>query len=80
MTNYSDVRRRGAISFRPTFCALVTGALLLASATSGVTAPSDTERPGYVATEAEEQLSAELRRQIVFFRTTEPPGTIVVFT
>jgi len=80
LTNYSDVRRRGATSFRPTFCALVTGALLLASATSGVTAPSDTERPGYVATEAEEQLSAELRRQMVFFRTTEVPGTIVVHT
>ena len=76
LTNYSDVRRRGATSF----CALVTGALLLASATSGVTAPSDTERPGYIATEAEEQLSAELRRQMVFFRTTEVPGTIVVHT
>ena len=78
LTNYSDVRRGGVTLFRLTFCALVTGALLLASAISGVTAPSDTERPGYVATEAEEQLSAELRRQMVFFRTTEAPGTIVV--
>jgi lipoprotein-anchoring transpeptidase ErfK/SrfK len=31
-------------------------------------------------TEAEEQLAPELRRQMVFFRTTEAPGTIVVHT
>ena len=45
-----------------------------------MTALSDNERPGYVATEEEERLAAELRRQMVFFRTTEAPGTIVVHT
>jgi len=40
----------------------------------------DEERPGYVPTEEEEQLPAELRRQLVYFRSTEAPGTIVVHT
>src|ERR1700741_4116093 len=56
-------------------------AILLASAKPGVPAPqADDERPGYVPTEAEEQLPNELRRQMVFFRTTEAPGTIIVHT
>jgi len=55
--------------------------ILLASAKPGVPAPqADEERPGYVPTEAEEQLPNELRRQMVFFRTTESPGTIIVHT
>jgi len=55
--------------------------ILLGSAKSGVAAPqSDEERPGYVPTAAEEQLPNELRRQVVFFRTTETPGTIIVHT
>ena len=55
--------------------------LLLGSARPGVPAPqADVERPGYVPTEAEEQLPNELRRQAVFFRTTEAPGTIIVHT
>ena len=58
------------------FCLLVA----CVSAAPAAAALNDTERPGYVATEAEEQLSAELRRQMVFFRTTEVPGTIVVHT
>jgi lipoprotein-anchoring transpeptidase ErfK/SrfK len=61
---------------------LVTFVIMFACATRGVSAPArgDEERPGYVPTEQEEQLPAELRRQIVFFRTTEAPGTIVVHT
>ena len=56
-------------------------AILLGSARPGVPAPQrDEERPGYVPTEAEEQLPNELRRQTVFFRTTESPGTIIVHT
>jgi lipoprotein-anchoring transpeptidase ErfK/SrfK len=55
--------------------------LLLGSMSPGVPAPQgDEERPGYVPTEAEEQLPNELRRQMVFFRTTESPGTIIVHT
>jgi len=43
-------------------------------------AQADLERPGYTPTSEEEQLQAKLRRQTVFFRTTEAPGTIVVHT
>src|SRR5262245_47593063 len=60
---------------------LVGCTILLGSATPGVSAPrGDEEKPGYVPTEAEEQLPNELRRQMVFFRTSETPGTIVVHT
>src|ERR1044072_5447489 len=60
---------------------LVRGTLRLASMRAGVPAPqADEERPGYVPTEAEEQLPNELRKQMVFFRTTESPGTIIVHT
>jgi len=38
------------------------------------------EQPGYVPTPDEELLPAEYRPQPVYFRTNEPPGTIVVHT
>jgi lipoprotein-anchoring transpeptidase ErfK/SrfK len=38
------------------------------------------DQPGYVPNPTEEQLDVAFRRQAVFFRTTEKPGTIVVFT
>jgi lipoprotein-anchoring transpeptidase ErfK/SrfK len=38
------------------------------------------DQPGYQPAPAEEQLPPAFRRQLVFFRTTEPPGTIVVQT
>ncbi len=38
------------------------------------------DQPGYVPSEAEEQLPAIYQRQMVFFRTTEAPGTIIVHT
>jgi len=38
------------------------------------------ERPGYQPTAQEEQLPTAYQRQLVFFRTVEPPGTIVVST
>ncbi len=38
------------------------------------------EQPGYVPTAAEEMLPVELRPQPVFFRSSEPPGTIIVHT
>jgi lipoprotein-anchoring transpeptidase ErfK/SrfK len=63
-------------------CGLFAGTLLVALAGASVSlfAQSDEERPGYVPNEQEERLPAELRRQMVFFRTTEGPGTIVVHT
>jgi lipoprotein-anchoring transpeptidase ErfK/SrfK len=38
------------------------------------------EQPGYVPSPSEEVLPAIYRRQVVFFRTTEKPGTIIVDT
>jgi lipoprotein-anchoring transpeptidase ErfK/SrfK len=38
------------------------------------------EQPGYVPTPAEEQLDPQYRAQPVFFRSNEPPGTIVIHT
>lgn len=38
------------------------------------------DQPGYEPSAAEEDLPAEYQKQLVFFRTTEPPGTIVVNT
>lgn len=38
------------------------------------------DQPGYQPSRSEEELSGALQRQLVFFRTTEPVGTIVVFT
>jgi len=36
------------------------------------------DQPGYVPNPSDEQLDVAFQRQPVFFRTTEPPGTIVV--
>ena len=36
------------------------------------------DQPGYVPNPTEEELDVAFQRQPVFFRTTEPPGTIVV--
>jgi lipoprotein-anchoring transpeptidase ErfK/SrfK len=38
------------------------------------------DQPGYVPTEAEEQLPPELQRTMVYYRTTEAPGTIIIAT
>ena len=40
----------------------------------------DAEKPGYVPSQEEENLQAQFKRTVVFFRTSEPPGTIVVDT
>jgi lipoprotein-anchoring transpeptidase ErfK/SrfK len=38
------------------------------------------EQPGFVPDAAAERLPPAFQRQLVFFRTTEPPGTIVIST
>jgi lipoprotein-anchoring transpeptidase ErfK/SrfK len=38
------------------------------------------DQPGYVPSADEENLPAQFQRQMVFFRTTEAPGTIIVDT
>jgi len=40
----------------------------------------DGDQPGYVPSAAEEELPPEFKRTTVFYRTTEPPGTIIVST
>jgi lipoprotein-anchoring transpeptidase ErfK/SrfK len=57
----------------------VAGALL-AAAPAFAQQQDPGDRPGYVPTAEEEQLAPEYRHQIVFFRTNEPPGTIIVHT
>jgi lipoprotein-anchoring transpeptidase ErfK/SrfK len=44
-----------------------------------VTMPIE-DQPGYVPDRSAEQLPAAYRRQVVFYRTTEAPGTIIVHT
>jgi lipoprotein-anchoring transpeptidase ErfK/SrfK len=58
-------------------------AVMIACAATAWGAPGqarDEERPGYVPTEAEENLPPQFQRQVVFFRTNEAPGTIIVDT
>ena len=38
------------------------------------------DQPGYVPNEADEELPPEYKRTMVFYRTTEAPGTIVIST
>jgi lipoprotein-anchoring transpeptidase ErfK/SrfK len=67
---------------------LVTMALVCASSTlvaaQGFRQPQVTlpieDQPGYVPDSSAEQLPAAYRRQLVFYRTTEVPGTIIVHT
>jgi lipoprotein-anchoring transpeptidase ErfK/SrfK len=40
----------------------------------------DSEQPGYVPDSDEEQLDSKWQKTNVFYRTTEPPGTIVINT
>jgi lipoprotein-anchoring transpeptidase ErfK/SrfK len=65
-----------------------TAAVLLAFAlAAGAQASSSREgaaavgdQPGYIPDPSEEQLSPQLQRQVVYFRSTEAPGTIVIHT
>ena len=38
------------------------------------------DQPGYVASAEEERLPAQFQRQLVFYRSSEAPGTIIVHT
>jgi lipoprotein-anchoring transpeptidase ErfK/SrfK len=38
------------------------------------------DQPGVVPSEADEQLQPQFQRQMVLYRTNEPPGTIIVHT
>ena len=41
---------------------------------------TDADQPGYIPSEAEEQLPPEYKRTTVFYRTNEAPGTIIIST
>jgi lipoprotein-anchoring transpeptidase ErfK/SrfK len=60
-------------------CASSTLASAQASRLPQVTMPIE-EQPGYEPDPSAEQLPAAYRRQLVFYRTTEAPGTIIVHT
>jgi lipoprotein-anchoring transpeptidase ErfK/SrfK len=60
--------------------ALFMATLTAAPATAQPIDESIGDQPGMVPNAAEEQLPPALRRQVVFFRSTEVPGTIVVHT
>ena len=76
------------MSIRMAFLARVAAATMAAAAAflPGAFAAADqvdmnvVDQPGYVPTPEEEQLSAAYERQEVFFRTSEPPGTIIIDT
>ncbi len=38
------------------------------------------DQPGYVPDASEEELDPKFQRTVVFYRTTEPPGTVIVQT
>lgn len=83
------MRRHPKISSRKTRlgAGCVAAGLVLFSLTSA--APSqpppidpklDQEKPGFVPDPSEEQLLPEYRPQPVYYRSNEPPGTIIVQT
>ena len=81
----SGVLRMRALSYAVTFAVLAGLPFAAADAQSNfkpqsveeIDAP---EQPGYQPSPDEERLPTALEKQVVFFRSTEPPGTIVVQT
>ena len=63
-----------------TACAAIAAVTFMFASVASALAPRDEDRPGYVPTPAEEQLPPQFQRQVVFFRTAEAPGTIIVDT
>jgi len=61
--------------------ALQLAALLFAAAPHAMAQnPADGDQPGYVPNEEEEQLDPKWEKTVVFYRTSEAPGTIIVNT
>src|SRR5262245_23459966 len=64
-------------------CSLLMLALCLLPMSHAVAQRADMsigDQPGYVPTPAEEQLASQFRRQVVLYRSSEAPGTIIVHT
>ncbi len=76
------------MKLRKAFLARAAAAAIAASAAflPGVFAQAEqidmnvVDQPGYVPSPEENQLSGAYERQEVFFRTTEPPGTLIIDT
>jgi len=64
------------------FCLAAQFALLVALSAPQASAQGrvDGDQPGYQATAQEEQLDPRFQKTVVFYRTTEAPGTIIVQT
>jgi lipoprotein-anchoring transpeptidase ErfK/SrfK len=76
----SDVRDNVKVLWRLVICA---AALCLISPTAQSQAAGESsveEQPGYIPTPGDEQLPPIYQKQVVFYRTTQPPGTIIVDT
>ena len=59
---------------------LIAFALLLAPTSYALAQKADmniADQPGYVPNASDEELPPEYQRQMVLYRTTEPPGTII---
>jgi len=60
--------------------ALVLFALLTMPPAHALAQASDEDQPGMIPNPADEQPDPRFQRQLVFFRSNEPPGTIIVHT
>ncbi len=76
---------RRDLRFMLSSCGRVSLGLLAAAVLASLAGPASAQRdagdqPGLVPDAADEELSPELERQVVIYRTTEAPGTILVHT
>ena len=60
--------------------ALILLASLSVPPSHAVAQSSEGDQPGMIPNAEDEQLDSRFQRQIVFFRSSEPPGTIIVHT
>jgi lipoprotein-anchoring transpeptidase ErfK/SrfK len=75
----------GRAAWRLASGAALASLLLVSASAQPVTGPRpdqqmEPDQPGYVASSDDEQLPPQYQRQMVFFRTSEAPGTLVVNT
>ena len=60
------------------FCCAVAVAVTFSSQASAQANRNGDDQPGLVANPDDEQLDPKWQKTVVFYRTTEPPGTIIV--
>src|ERR1700758_3776642 len=73
------MRREAAMKLRHLILMLTAATSLSLSATPSFAQSQDADQPGLVADDSY-QLDPEWQKQMVLYRTTEPPGTIIVST